>query len=45
MLHYINIYMTIMIPDFDLLGDDLVEIFTERNSLKKKTGSYDEKWL
>ena len=30
---------------FDLMGDDIVELSTENESLKDKIGSYDEKWL
>ena len=30
---------------FDLMGDDIVEISTENDALKNKTGSYDEKRL
>ena len=30
---------------FYLLGDDIVELRTENESLKNKIGSYDEKWL
>ena len=30
---------------FDLMGDDIVELSTENESLKNKLGSYDEKWL
>ena len=30
---------------FILLGDDIVELSTENDSLKTKIGSYDEKWL
>ena len=30
---------------FDLMGDDIVELSTENESLKNKIGSYDEKWL
>ena len=30
---------------FNLLGDDIVELSTENDALKKKKGSYDEKWL
>ena len=29
----------------DLIGDDIVELSTENESLKIKKGSYDEKWL
>ena len=30
---------------FNLLGDDIVELFTKNDALKNKIGSYDEKWL
>ena len=30
---------------FNLLGDDIVDLYTENNALNKKIGSYDEKWL
>ena len=30
---------------FNLLGDDIVELHTENESLKNKIGDYDEKWL
>ena len=30
---------------FNLVGDDIVELHTENESLKNKIGSYDEKWL
>ena len=30
---------------FNLLGDDIVELSTENDTLKRKIGSYDEKWL
>ena len=30
---------------FNLLGDDIVELFTENDVLKNKIASYDEKWL
>ena len=30
---------------FDLLGDDIIDLSTENDALKNKTGSYDEKWL
>ena len=29
----------------NLMGDDMVELHTENESLKNKIGSYDEKWL
>ena len=38
-----------MMPDitkcFDLVSDDIVDLSTENESLKKKFGSYDEKRL
>ena len=30
--------------DFDLMGDDIVELSTENEPLKSKKGSFDEKW-
>ena len=30
---------------FNLMGDDIVEFYTENESLLNKIGSYDEKWL
>ena len=30
---------------FYLLGDEIVELHTENESLKNKKGSYNEKWL
>ena len=30
---------------FNLMGDDIVELSTENDSLKNKKGSYDERWL
>ena len=30
---------------FNLMGDDIVELSTEIDALKRKIGSYDEKWL
>ena len=30
---------------FDLIGDDIVELSTQNESLKCRKGSYDEKWL
>ena len=30
---------------FDFMGDDMVELSTECESLKNKAGSYDKKWL
>ena len=29
----------------NLLDDDIVELSTEKDALKNKIGSYDEKWL
>ena len=31
--------------DFNLMGDDIVELSTDNEVLKSKVGSYDEKWL
>ena len=31
--------------DFNVLGDDIVDLSTEKDALKSKIGSYDEKWL
>ena len=30
---------------FIVMGDDIVELYTENESLKNKIGSHDEKWL
>ena len=30
---------------FDLMGDDVVDLSTEKDALKNKIGTYDEKWL
>ena len=30
---------------FDLLGDDIVDLFTENDGLKNQIGDYDERWL
>ena len=30
---------------FNLMGDDIVELSVENESLKNKIGQYDEKWL
>ena len=30
---------------FNLMGDDIVELFTENNALENEIGSYDERWL
>ena len=30
---------------FDLIVDDIVELSTDNDALKKEIGSYDEKWL
>ena len=30
---------------FNLLGDDIVDLSTEKDALKNKIGYYDEKWL
>ena len=29
---------------FNLMGDDIVELFTKNDALKNKIGSYEEKW-
>ena len=31
--------------DFNLMGDDIVELSAENDALTNKIGSYDEKWL
>ena len=31
--------------DFNLMGDDIVELSTENDAFKSKIGSYDEKWF
>ena len=31
--------------DFDLMGDDIVELSTENKTLKNKIGSHDHQWL
>ena len=31
--------------DFNLMGDDIVELSTENDASKNKIGSYDERWL
>ena len=31
--------------DFEFLGDDIVELSTEKESLRSKIGPFDEKWL
>ena len=30
---------------FDLMGNDIIELSTEKDDSKNKVGSYDEKWL
>ena len=30
---------------FTLMGNDIVDLFTENDALKEKIGDYDEKWL
>ena len=30
---------------FNLMGDDIIELSTENDALKKKIGSYGEKWV
>ena len=41
--------LTAMIPAikkaFNLLGDDIVDLSAENETLKNKIGNYDEKWL
>ena len=37
--------MPVIKKAFNLLGDDIVELYTENDALKNKVGSYDEKWL
>ena len=37
--------MPAIIKAFNLLGDDIVDLSTENDALKNKTGEYDEKWL
>ena len=41
--------LTSMMPDIkkpsNLMGDDILEPSTEKDALKNKIGSYDEKWL
>ena len=37
--------MPAIIKAFDLMGDDIVDLSTENETLKNKIGSYDEKWL
>ena len=39
------VYMPAIKKAFNLLGDDIVELSTEKDALKNKIGSYDEKWL
>ena len=36
--------MPVIKKAFILLGDDIVELFTENDALKNKIGRYDEKW-
>ena len=31
--------------DFNILGDDIVDLSTKNDGLKNKIGDYDEKWL
>ena len=42
-------HLTSMMPAikkvFNLMGDDIVELHTENESLKNRIGSYDGKWL
>ena len=37
--------MTAIKKAFNLLGDDIVELSVENESLKNQIGGYDEKWL
>ena len=37
--------MTAIKKGFHLLGDDIVDLSTENDTLKSKIGDYDEKWL
>ena len=37
--------MPVIKKAFNLLGDDIVELSTEKDALKNKIGSHDEKWL
>ena len=30
---------------FNLLGDDIVELYTKNEALKNQRGTYDQKWL
>ena len=30
---------------FDLMGDDIIELSTENETLKNQIGDYDEKWV
>ena len=30
---------------FDLMGDDIVDLHTENETLKNQIGDYDQKWL
>ena len=31
--------------DFDLMGDDIVDLTTENETLKNQIGDYDQKWI
>ena len=37
--------MTAIKKAFDLLGDDIVELSKENETLKNETGDYDQNWL
>ena len=37
--------MPVIEKAFNLMGDDIVDLSTENDALKKKIGPYDEKWL
>ena len=37
--------MTAIKKAFNLMGDDIVELSVENESLKNQIGDYDEKWL
>ena len=40
--HLVSVMLAIK-KAFDLMGDDIVELFTENDNLKNKMGTYDEK--
>ena len=37
--------MLVFEKDFDLMGNDIVDLSTENEPLKNKIGSYDKKWI